>query len=222
MVSYLKNFIKIIIGREKKSWEPFGTCLISSTGNLAHFHPDWAELAVTFSRQIPSRLLRSLFALAEIFLFIFGDPCSHIFVTYHQLYLVCFGIKVEIILEQRQVAYLSPFKICENLNFSTQFKFWQIQLGDKNVISFCSTLREISRKLKGIKGQNLIFIHACIYFKKSQITDQLSLIMINQPCLQNWGRGSSLGVLLFPRVPNLPPSQVRTFESDHHHGTQIL
>ena len=30
--------------------------------------------------------------------------------------------KVEIILEQREVAFLSPIKICENLNFSTEIQ----------------------------------------------------------------------------------------------------
>ena len=29
-------------------------------------------------------------------------------------------VKVEIFLEQREVAFLSPGKICENLNFSTE------------------------------------------------------------------------------------------------------
>ena len=29
-------------------------------------------------------------------------------------------VKVEIYLEQREVAFLSPSKICENLNFSTE------------------------------------------------------------------------------------------------------
>ena len=29
-------------------------------------------------------------------------------------------VKVEIFLEQREVAFLSPSKICENLNFSTE------------------------------------------------------------------------------------------------------
>jgi hypothetical protein len=38
-------------------------------------------------------------------------------------------IKVEIFLEQREVAFLSPSKICENLNFSREI---QILLGDKN------------------------------------------------------------------------------------------
>ena len=44
--------------------------------------------------------------------------------------------KVEIFLEQKEVAFLSHSKICENLNFSTvhpeQFKFFQIFLSDKN------------------------------------------------------------------------------------------
>ena len=28
----------------KKSWEPFGSCLLNSTANPAHFHPSLAEL----------------------------------------------------------------------------------------------------------------------------------------------------------------------------------
>ena len=32
------------------------------------------------------------------------------------------GPKVEIFLEQREVAFLSPSKICENSNFSTEIK----------------------------------------------------------------------------------------------------
>ena len=44
-------------------------------------------------------------------------------------------IKVEIFLEQREVAFLSPSKICENLNFSTE-----ILLGDKNATYLCSKI----------------------------------------------------------------------------------
>ena len=33
-------------------------------------------------------------------------------------------IKVEIFLEQREVAFLSPSKICENLNFSTEIQIF--------------------------------------------------------------------------------------------------
>ena len=32
--------------------------------------------------------------------------------------------KVEIFLEQREVAFLSPSKICENLNFSTEIQIF--------------------------------------------------------------------------------------------------
>ena len=34
----------------KKSWVPFGSYLLNSTANPAHFHSNWAELAVLFSR----------------------------------------------------------------------------------------------------------------------------------------------------------------------------
>ena len=52
--------------------------------------------------------------------------------------------KVEIFLEQREDVFLSPSKICENLNFSTvhpeKFKFLQILLGDKNTTYLCSKI----------------------------------------------------------------------------------
>ena len=52
--------------------------------------------------------------------------------------------KVEIFVEQRKVAFLSPSKIWENLNFSTlylkKFKFLQILLGDKIATYLCSKI----------------------------------------------------------------------------------
>ena len=36
----------------KKIWEPFGSYLLNSTANPAHFYPNWAGLAVLFSRQL--------------------------------------------------------------------------------------------------------------------------------------------------------------------------
>ena len=45
--------------------------------------------------------------------------------------------KIEIFLEQREVAFLSPSKICENLNFSTEI---QILLGVKNATYLCSKI----------------------------------------------------------------------------------
>ena len=44
MVSCLKNFRKIIPGREKKLKEVFWICLLNSTANPAHFHPIWGVL----------------------------------------------------------------------------------------------------------------------------------------------------------------------------------
>jgi hypothetical protein len=38
----------------KKSWEPFGSCLLNSTADPAHFHPSLAVLAVLFTRQLPN------------------------------------------------------------------------------------------------------------------------------------------------------------------------
>ena len=40
--------------KTKKSWDPFSSYLLNSTANPAHFHRNWAELAVLFSRQIPN------------------------------------------------------------------------------------------------------------------------------------------------------------------------
>ena len=61
-----------------------------------------------------------------------------------------FSSKVEMFLEQKEVAFLSPSKICRNLNFSAvhpeKFKFSQILLGDKNATYLCSKI--ISTLLK--------------------------------------------------------------------------
>ena len=38
----------------KKSWEPFGSCLLKSTANPAKLGWKWAGLAVLFSRQLPN------------------------------------------------------------------------------------------------------------------------------------------------------------------------
>ena len=71
MVSYLKKQIKIkILKRKKKSWEPFRSCLLNSTANPAHFHQNWAGLAVLFSRQILKRL-PGFFLFFNILIFIY-------------------------------------------------------------------------------------------------------------------------------------------------------
>ena len=44
--------MKILKWKRKKSWEPFGNCLLNSTANPADFYPNWVWLAVLFSRQI--------------------------------------------------------------------------------------------------------------------------------------------------------------------------
>ena len=49
---FMKSFKKNILKIWKKSWEPFGSYLLNSTVNPAHFHPNWAGLAVLFSRQL--------------------------------------------------------------------------------------------------------------------------------------------------------------------------
>ena len=45
-------FYKVLLKIWKRSWEPFRSCLLNSTANPVHFHQNWAELAVLFSRQI--------------------------------------------------------------------------------------------------------------------------------------------------------------------------
>ena len=51
MISYLKKMNENEnIKTKKKSWEPFRSYLLNSTANPAHFHSNWAGLAVLFSR----------------------------------------------------------------------------------------------------------------------------------------------------------------------------
>ena len=38
----------------KKSWESFWSYLLNITANPAHFHSNWAESAVLFSRYLPN------------------------------------------------------------------------------------------------------------------------------------------------------------------------
>ena len=46
----------------KKLWEPFGSYLLNSTANPAHFYSNWAGLAVLLSRYLfPKRLSRFFF-----------------------------------------------------------------------------------------------------------------------------------------------------------------
>ena len=49
---FLMKSFKKILKIWKKSWEPFGSYLLNSTANSAHFHPNWSGLAVLFSRQL--------------------------------------------------------------------------------------------------------------------------------------------------------------------------
>ena len=53
-----------------KSWEPFRSCLLNSTANLAHFHQNWAGLAVLFRRQIPNGS-QDFYFLFNILIFIY-------------------------------------------------------------------------------------------------------------------------------------------------------
>ena len=49
----MKSLKKHILKIWKKSWVPFGSYLIDSTANPAHFHSNWAGLALLFSRWLP-------------------------------------------------------------------------------------------------------------------------------------------------------------------------
>ena len=50
MKPYKNNILKIW----KKSWETFGSYLLNSKANPAHFHSNWAGLAVLFIRKLPN------------------------------------------------------------------------------------------------------------------------------------------------------------------------
>ena len=41
----MKSLKKHILKIWKKTWEPFGCCLLNSTANPAHFHLNWAEFS---------------------------------------------------------------------------------------------------------------------------------------------------------------------------------
>jgi hypothetical protein len=43
---FKKNDKNLDIKEKLKSWEPFRSCLLNSTANPAHFHQNWAGLAV--------------------------------------------------------------------------------------------------------------------------------------------------------------------------------
>ena len=62
-----KNILKIW----KKSWEPFGSYLLNSTANPAHFQPNWAGLAVLFSRQLLNGSQDFFFFHFNTFIFIY-------------------------------------------------------------------------------------------------------------------------------------------------------
>ena len=71
-----------------------------------------------------------------------GQPCFHgIFLEYFFFS----GDKVEIILEQRQVGFLSPSKICENLNFPTEIQIFAnaTYLCSKNISTLTKTHLQI-------------------------------------------------------------------------------
>ena len=69
MKSDFLYFCNSVCLRQEKCWEPFRICLLNSTANPAHFHKNWAELAVLFSRQILNG--SQDFFLFNIFFFIY-------------------------------------------------------------------------------------------------------------------------------------------------------
>ena len=81
-------------------------------------------------------------------------------------------MKVEISLEQREVAFLSPSKICKNLNFSTvhlqEFKFSQILLGDKNTTYFCSEIISTLSKYLAYASFRIISFITSIFAQRLQ------------------------------------------------------
>ena len=52
----------------KKMWVPFGSYLLNNTANPAHFHSNWAGLAVLFSRKIPNGT-QFFFQIFRIYIF---------------------------------------------------------------------------------------------------------------------------------------------------------
>jgi hypothetical protein len=64
----IKNYAENV---KKKSWEPFRSCLLDSTANPAHFHPNWPGLAVLFSRQILNGSQDFFHIFSIIFIFFF-------------------------------------------------------------------------------------------------------------------------------------------------------
>ena len=57
--------------KQKKSWEPFKSCLLNSTANPANFHPNWAGLAVLFSRQLLTGSQDFFFVCLNFLIFIY-------------------------------------------------------------------------------------------------------------------------------------------------------
>ena len=66
---------------KKKSWEPFGSCLLNSRANSHHFHLNWDGLAVLFSRQLQNDFFFHIFSI--IFLsYLIKNPQTTIAFTF--------------------------------------------------------------------------------------------------------------------------------------------
>jgi len=82
--------IKIL---KRKNPAKFRSCLLNSTANPANFHPNWAGLAVLFSRQIlngsqdffPSLIIKNFF----FWIWNHWEACPRIFGTYYFCYRHC-------------------------------------------------------------------------------------------------------------------------------------
>ena len=122
----------------------------------------------------------------------FSDLLFHLF-----WHLQWWWSKVEIFLEQREVAFLSPSKICENLNFSTfhpeKFKFSQILLGDKNITYLCSKLFLLYQKrcswgktncptylAQKLQFQTILFLYKlCVTEKRTHVNTSSEDFVVN-------------------------------------------
>ena len=115
----------------KKSWEPFGSCLLNSTANPAHFHPSLAGLAVPFSRQLPNGSHDFFQTFSICFLIVSlrtHKPQSpfHFWHIIFQLLVVCVACLVlnftTAIMIKTNLEYLQPFGKCRLSKNSTRSK----------------------------------------------------------------------------------------------------
>ena len=94
----------------KKSWEPFGSCLLNSTANPAHFHPSWAGLVVLFSRQLPnsSHDFFQIFSRYSYDYFM-KNPQTTITLPFLTQYISAVGDVESVLQQKRRLLFLSLF-----------------------------------------------------------------------------------------------------------------